>query len=258
VSARIVTPWNEYIREGQWKVLVDELFHKGMTARSILKSGKIVLHYLLSLWYHPEFSSGIFTPELQEKRFTNLPLQPAFTCRHDLRKRHGEKYRKRIHKQLSERQWARIMLDHVPQRMEYCYAAAAQYGIEYRYPLLDVDLMQTCLALPPWLKQHHGINRYIFRQAIKGFVPEAIRNRDDKSGTTIPHMHYSLLNEKDKIMDLVKSFAGSAVLKKMMNFERFEEWYEKLARRDKDEINYLNPGAFYDYLMIMIYFKDHD
>ncbi len=69
------------------------------------------------------------------------------------------------------------MLDHLPQRMEYCYAMAAQYGIEYRYPLLDVDLVETALAFPPWIKQHHGINRYLFRQAIRGFVPEEIRQQ---------------------------------------------------------------------------------
>ncbi len=30
------------------------------------------------------------------------------------------------------------------------------------------------------------------------------------------------------------------------------------SKRDKKEMNYLMPGAFYDYLMIMLYFKDSD
>jgi len=33
-------------------------------------------------------------------------------------------------------------------------------------PLLDMDLVETTLAFPPWVKQHHGIKRYLFRQAI--------------------------------------------------------------------------------------------
>jgi asparagine synthase (glutamine-hydrolysing) len=141
--------------------------------------------------------------------------------------------------------------------MEYCYTAAAQYGVEYRYPLLDIDLIETYLAFPPWMKQYHGINRYVFREAIKGFVPEEIRQRDDKSGTTIPHLHYSLLKEKDQIMRFIRSCAGQPDLEKIMDLSKFPQWYEKLTQRDKADINFLNPGAFYAYLMIMLYFRDH-
>jgi hypothetical protein len=142
---------------------------------------------------------------------------------------------------LAWRQYSRILMDHLPQRMEY-WAWPPHMRVEYRYPLLDTDLMETCLVFPPWVKQHHGMNRYLFRQAIRGFVPESIRQRNDKSGTTIPHTYLSLLNEREAIMDLINNRSGSAYLNSIFDFSRFPAWYDMLVKRDKADMNYLMPG----------------
>jgi asparagine synthase (glutamine-hydrolysing) len=254
VSARTAIPWNELIRERQWRIIADELFYNGTTIKALLKTGLISGRYLYSFLYKPAFKTGVFTPELLGRRFANLPLQNDFATLHKLRQRLEEKFRMPRQDKLAWRQFTQIMLDHLPQRLEYCYTAAAQYGLEYRYPLLDVDLVETCLAFPPWIKQHHSMNRYLFRQAIEGFVPEEIRRRDDKSGTTIPHTYYSLVNERNNILSLVDSCSGSDFLRQIFDFSRFPQWYDKLVKRDKSDMNYLMPGAFYNYLMIMIYY----
>jgi asparagine synthase (glutamine-hydrolysing) len=256
VSARTSMSWNELIREREWKVIADELYDKGVTLKSILKTAKIWLNYLRSRLYTPAFTSGVFTKKLLDRRFANLPLNPDFARENRLKQRLADYYKKPKRSYLTERQTERIMLDHLPQRMEYCYAAAAQYGLEYRYPLLDVDLVETCLAFPPWLKQHHGVNRYLFRQAIKDYVPEAIQQRNDKTGATIPHTLYSFSKQKEDIMQLVQSFSDLAALNKIIDFTRFPEWYDRIVKKNKDDINYLMPGAFYNYLMMGIYFKN--
>jgi asparagine synthase (glutamine-hydrolysing) len=256
VSARTALPWNELIRDGEWRIILDELYYRGVSLRTLLKPIKLVLRYLVSRLHKPAYRTGVFTPRLLDRRFANLPLLPDFAASNRLRQRLGEKYRQPHGDRLAERQVARIMLDHLPQRMEYCYAAAAQHGLEYRYPLLDVDLVETCLAFPPWVKQHHGLNRYLFRQAIADFVPEKIRQRNDKSGTTIPQTHYSLANEQNEILDLIRSCSDSTVLQEIFDFSRFPEWYEKLVERNPEDMNYRMPGAFYDYLMMMMYFRD--
>ncbi|MBN1413643.1 MAG: hypothetical protein JW973_00975 [Bacteroidales bacterium] len=257
VSARIAMPWSELIHDRQWDVIIDELYHNGITLKSLLKPGLLAIRYLKSMIYHPKYRTGIFTPKLLDRRFANLPLNSKFALKNALRKRFGENFRKPWRNQITWRQFDRIMLDHVPQRMEYCYTAAVQYGLEYRYPLWDIDLIETCLAFPPWMKQHHSINRYVFRQAIKDFVPEIIWKRDDKSGTTIPQMHYSLMNEKDLILDLIRSCSDSSYLNEIVDFSGFPQWYERLVKRDKADMNYLMPGAFYNYLMILLYFKEY-
>jgi hypothetical protein len=106
------------------------------------------------------------------------------------------------------------------------------------------------------MKQHHGTNRYIFRQAIAGFVPEEIRLRDDKSGTTIPQVYYSLATEREAIMNLVNSCSGTEMLKGILDFSGFEDWYDRLVKRDPEHMNYLMPGAFYNYLMMILYYRD--
>jgi asparagine synthase (glutamine-hydrolysing) len=255
VSARISLPWNELVRDRKWQVLRDEIYYNGFTPRSLLKPGLIGARYLYSRIRKPSGRTGVFTPQLLERRLSNLPLIPAFAEKHKLAARFREKYTFPYQEKLSFRQLLRIDKEHLPQRMEYCYTAAAQYGIEYRYPLLDVNLVLAGLAFPPWLKQHHGTNRYLFRQVIKDFVPEVIRKRDDKSGTTIPHIYYSLLNEKNNILDLVNSCSASEYLNQVFDLSRFPAWYEMLVKRDREDMNYMMPGAFYGYLMMLMYFR---
>lgn len=120
-----------------------------------------------------------------------------------------------------------------------------------------MNLMLACLAFPPWIKHRHGINRYLFREAIAGYVPEAIRQRNDKSGSTIPHTYYSLIRDKDLILDFIRSCSGIPALHEIFDFSRFPSWYEKLVEWPSEEMNFLMPGAFYDYLMIMMYFKSN-
>jgi asparagine synthase (glutamine-hydrolysing) len=258
VSARVNMPWNELIGNRQWKNIKEELFYRGITPKSLLKPGILAARYLYSRFHHADYHTGVFTPELLEKRLGNLPLHPAYVEMHHLEKRFRDKYKIPFREKLSSRQLFRITMDHIPQRMEYCYAAAAQFGMEYRYPLLDVNLVLACLAFPPGIKQHQGINRYLFRQAIAGYVPEVIRQRDDKSGSTIPHTYYSLIREKDLIMGLIRDCSGVPFVDKIFDLKRFPQWYERLVKRDSQDLNYLNPGLFYTYLMMMIYFKSNE
>ncbi|HEX2394651.1 MAG TPA: asparagine synthase-related protein [Bacteroidales bacterium] len=258
-SSRTAVQWNELIREREWQFIKEELFYKGVTIRSLAKAGTLPIRYFLSIFKRSKFTSGVFTKDLLDSRFDNIPLQPEFARANQIRQRLGDQYRRKNRNTLSMKQFDRIMHDHIPQRIEYCYVAAAQYGIEYRYPLLDIDLLETFLAFPPWLKQHNGINRYAFRQAIKGFVPELIRWRNDKSGATIPQTLYSLVKDREKIMEVINRVSELHFLNTIFDFSRFPGWYERLVKRDPKEINYLMQSAFFSYLMMVLYYmKNHD
>lgn len=52
---------------------------------------------------------------------------------------------------------------------------AALSGIEPRHPLLDVDLIELALSLPPELAFDRRYNRPILRQAVAGLLPDAVR-----------------------------------------------------------------------------------
>jgi len=64
---------------------------------------------------------------------------------------------------------------------QMCEAA----GVSVRYPLLDRDLVDFSATIPPELKVKPGRNRYIFKQAMKGFLPDAII-RKQKHGFGLP------------------------------------------------------------------------
>ncbi|MDY7039039.1 MAG: asparagine synthase C-terminal domain-containing protein, partial [Thermodesulfobacteriota bacterium] len=47
-------------------------------------------------------------------------------------------------------------------------------GLQVRYPLLDRDLVDFSATIPPTLKVKPGKSRYIFKQAMEGFLPHEI------------------------------------------------------------------------------------
>ncbi|NJK87350.1 MAG: hypothetical protein HC906_16560 [Bacteroidales bacterium] len=187
-----------------------------------------------------------------QKRFVHLPLKEVFIEKHDLWNRYSQKHFREKLLYLAERQCQKVDHPHVPQRLEYSYAAAAQYGIQYRYPLLDPDLVQTCISYPSWLKHQPHEDRYLFRQAIQNIVPEEIRTRADKSGTVIPHIHIRLINDKNRILNFIESCSDDEVFSEIFDFGRFPEWLNALTERNKEDLNYLMPGAFYNHIMMLL------
>ena len=62
----------------------------------------------------------------------------------------------------------------VSTRTEECTLMAGTYGIEYRWPLLDVRLIQAFLSIPSGEKYHCGVGRYLHKRAVAEVIPENI------------------------------------------------------------------------------------
>ncbi len=58
-------------------------------------------------------------------------------------------------------------------------------GVRVRYPLLDRDLVDFAGTIPPTLKVKPGRNRYIFKRAMEGFLPDEILQKT-KHGFGLP------------------------------------------------------------------------
>jgi asparagine synthase (glutamine-hydrolysing) len=65
-------------------------------------------------------------------------------------------------------------------RTEECTLLAGTYGIEYRWPLLDVRLIQAFLSIPSCEKYYRGIGRYLHKRAIVDIVPKNIVDQHSK------------------------------------------------------------------------------
>ncbi|HSH52558.1 MAG TPA: asparagine synthase-related protein, partial [Bacteroidales bacterium] len=132
-------------------------------------------------------------------KYKNLAVNKSFSDKLNIKKRYFNYYHNIKRDNLIDQSIERITHPHVAQRLEYSSLAAKQHGVEYRYPLLDKDLIEFYLSMPPHLKAQTGILRYAIRQAMEGYLPDEIRLRDDKSGATIPTVFLRTLKDKEKI-----------------------------------------------------------
>ncbi|MBB1439401.1 hypothetical protein H5202_12055 [Shewanella sp. SG41-4] len=65
----------------------------------------------------------------------------------------------------------------VQRRMTLTEIAARHYRCEFRYPMLDKELVEFAYSLPSHLKCKYGVERYMFREILKGHTTERIRMR---------------------------------------------------------------------------------
>lgn len=90
----------------------------------------------------------------------------------------------------------------VPTRMENCTLMAAARGLEYRWPLLDVRLVQLFLSIPAEQKYAKGVGRLLHRRAISGLVPHEVAWKQGKSmGDSLspPKGHIPFLMDPDAL-----------------------------------------------------------
>lgn len=69
----------------------------------------------------------------------------------------------------------RLTMGHLQARMEVWATQGAQDGIEYRYPLLDRRLVEFCLGVPEELFSSESYSRALFRNAVRGLLPDKLR-----------------------------------------------------------------------------------
>jgi len=63
---------------------------------------------------------------------------------------------------------------HIPSRIESLATSARQDKVEYSYPLLDKRIVEFVMGLPAECFVEKGVNRYLFRTAIDGLLPDTI------------------------------------------------------------------------------------
>ncbi len=83
----------------------------------------------------------------------------------------------------------------------------ARFGIELRHPLLDRELVEFALALPPDQISRRGVTRFILRQALQGLLPETIRERPGKADLTSSFDREFRHRQADRIEGLLRTSA---------------------------------------------------
>ena len=94
----------------------------------------------------------------------------------------------------------------VEQRLIDSELSARMYRMEFRYPMLDVPLVEFAYNLPSHLKIYHGIERYSFRKILEGVTTERIQWRL-KADVRHPNKEHLLLSEQEsrELQDLLQT-----------------------------------------------------
>jgi len=87
---------------------------------------------------------------------------------------------------LREYQAHHIARQHTSRRAESENAVAKAFGISYRYPFLDLRLIEYMLSVPMEEKWSKDMKRYLYKRAMKPYVHPNILDRDDKQGSLKP------------------------------------------------------------------------
>lgn len=69
---------------------------------------------------------------------------------------------------------ARLQEPFVARRTSQGALIAHEHGIEYQWPLLDIDLIAQWLATPTNLKLRSGTGRYLHRRSVEGMLPDKV------------------------------------------------------------------------------------
>ncbi|RWP87882.1 MAG: lasso peptide isopeptide bond-forming cyclase [Mesorhizobium sp.] len=118
---------------------------------------------------------------------------------------------------------------YVPHAFEVLDKAAANFGVEPRYPFWDKPLVEFCLALPGEEKLSHGFGRYVLRRAMQGVLPEAVQWRRDKIDFTANLVNGMLRNHRDLLEQLLVSDAGR--IAPYVNLPQVSAAYARLLRQ---------------------------
>ena len=97
----------------------------------------------------------------------------------------------------------------LPGLLHYEDRSSMAFSLETRLPFLDFRLVEYLFGLPPGQKIKEGVNKVVLRNAMKGVLPETIRNRTDKMGFATPENIWFRTVLRKPIHEMIhsKSFA---------------------------------------------------
>jgi asparagine synthase (glutamine-hydrolysing) len=147
-----------------------------------------------SRWYvrkHPGLEQALL------KRSQYSLLKEHYIARHGLipeLKKFTSRYRGYSTKAHHRRELFEIGLE---RRLIDSELSARMYRVEFRFPMLDIPLVEFAYNLPSHLKIYRGIERYSFRHILKGVTTERIRWRL-KADVYLPDREDRLLSEQER------------------------------------------------------------
>jgi asparagine synthase (glutamine-hydrolysing) len=109
--------------------------------------------------------------------------------------------------------------------------ASMAHALEVRVPLLDHQVIEFAAGIPPHYKLAAGKGKHIFKQALKGLVPDDVLNRP-KMGFSIPLAHWLRTELKPVFEEHV--FSRHAFLNNWFEPAPIHRWWDQHQRGTRD------------------------
>ncbi len=97
---------------------------------------------------------------------------------------------------------------HIPDRIDSWLIYGEKYGFEYRYPLLDKDLLEFWFSIPTKYMMKNFESRVLYREALQGILTESVRKRSEKGEiSNISNLFQSRIQGFPKIRNYIENIS---------------------------------------------------
>ena len=148
-------------------------------------------------------------------------------------------------------QCTRLFSNHITSRIENSANIAQSYRIIYRYPFLDVKLLEYYFSLPSNFKYQNNSSRYIFRKAIESFLPNDIVWNQNRVGATIPSIYYRLDSELEICRNIIKT-SQKENRYHYIDYSKLTKMVDQLKDLAKGKKTNFGPKVFINSIAILI------
>ncbi|MGW8169148.1 MAG: asparagine synthetase B family protein [Sulfurovaceae bacterium] len=153
---------------------------------------------------------------------------------------------------IQKRQHAYLDSGYHQERMESWAALGRKAGIRYVYPYLDKRIVEFALSIPPALYFKCGQSRYLYRLAVREYLPpfmlDKLKPSEIHRGKNVLHEIYKALSD-DEIIMMIKKFNSPYI-----DNEKYLNQYHKTTSRF-DSINDIEELMIIDRLKSILLIK---
>jgi asparagine synthase (glutamine-hydrolysing) len=129
-----------------------------------------------------------------------------------------------------------IMMDTLPLLLRMEDRSSMAFSLEARVPLLDHKLVEYGISLPDHLKVHHGWSKFAIREAMRGVLPDTVRERTSKLGFAAPDRRWLAHDLRPQVTALIED---SLRCERYVDVAALRRWYASPQAAGASEEAYL-------------------
>ena len=129
-----------------------------------------------------------------------------------------------------------IMVDTLPLLLRMEDRSSMAFSLEARVPLLDHRLVEYGISLPDHLKVHHGWSKFAIREAMRGVLPDVVRQRTSKLGFAAPDRRWLAHDLRPHVTTLIED---SLRCERYVDVAALRRWYASPEAAGASEEAYL-------------------